>query len=267
MYRYRWLWHPLGLRLGSDWLLSLAGFDRLDNHGQVVARRERVGVLVAEQPAQGLEHRLLMAARPAEVSVLQGNGGVLRRQLRASLPSSVVVLPAPHPRPLALQMGTNNAREFHERTGAADDVHWPTWSAARQYREAYRSRAPRGRRGRCVAALKERDLKCDIKTVARARSPNHTNLVTPLTAKRLVHIRSGLDLTQEKMAALLGCSWVSVSRWEKGHSSPLPAVADIYRALDAALQGGHPAAEIIQASQAARGSFLQSLFTMAYPPR
>lgn len=92
-------------------------------------------------------------------------------------------------------------------------------------------------------------------------------LVEPLTPNRLVKIRSALQLTQEKLAHLLGCSWVSVSRWEQGHSSPLPAVADIYRALGAALQGGHPAAEIIEASRGERGAFLQRLFTMAYGPK
>jgi transcriptional regulator with XRE-family HTH domain len=88
--------------------------------------------------------------------------------------------------------------------------------------------------------------------------------VEPLTSKRLVKIRSALGLTQEKLATLLGCSWVSVSRWEQGHSSPLPAVADIYRALDDALRGGHPATQIIEAARSDRGAFLQRLFTMAY---
>lgn len=88
-----------------------------------------------------------------------------------------------------------------------------------------------------------------------------------LTPNRLVKIRSALGLTQEKLAHLLGCSWVSVSRWEQGHSSPLPAVADIYSALYAALQGGHQAADIVAAARGERGHFLQRLFTMAYGPK
>lgn len=95
----------------------------------------------------------------------------------------------------------------------------------------------------------------------------HDHLVEPLTPKRLTKIRAALGLTQEKLAPLLGCSWVSVSRWEQGHSSPLPSVADIYRALDAALDAGHSGADIVEAARAERGAFLQRLFTMAYGPK
>lgn len=86
----------------------------------------------------------------------------------------------------------------------------------------------------------------------------------PLTKERLLAIRSGLGLTQEKLAQILGCSWVSVSRWEKGHSTPLPGLADIYRALGDALTAGAAPSGIVQAAQGDRGTFLHKLFTMAY---
>jgi transcriptional regulator with XRE-family HTH domain len=86
----------------------------------------------------------------------------------------------------------------------------------------------------------------------------------PLAPERLLKIRDALGMTQEKLAVVLGCSWVSVSRWEQGHSSPLPSVADIYRALDAALKADWRPAEIAKASQGERGPFLHRLFSMAY---
>ena len=40
---------------------------------------------------------------------------------------------------------------------------------------------------------------------------------TPAAIRRL---RKKLGLTQEEFAHRLGVSWVTVSRWEHGHSSP-----------------------------------------------
>jgi len=42
-------------------------------------------------------------------------------------------------------------------------------------------------------------------------------------AERIRSIRMRLGLTQEQLAARLGVSFMSVSRWENGHSKPLPA--------------------------------------------
>ena len=43
---------------------------------------------------------------------------------------------------------------------------------------------------------------------------------TPMPPKRIVAIRAALGITQERLAALVGVTWTSVSRWENGTSSP-----------------------------------------------
>jgi transcriptional regulator with XRE-family HTH domain len=79
-----------------------------------------------------------------------------------------------------------------------------------------------------------------------------------------VRIRKKLRLTQERMAQLLGVSFVSVNRWEQGHSAPLRAVLDLYAALDAALNVGHAAEDIVEKASSDRRLFLRNLFGMAY---
>lgn len=86
----------------------------------------------------------------------------------------------------------------------------------------------------------------------------------PLTTQDLVRIRTTLGLTQERMAALLGVSFVSVNRWERGHSVPLRAVLDLYEALDGAVRAGNPPEKIIRVAAEERPQFLQKIFTMAY---
>lgn len=82
----------------------------------------------------------------------------------------------------------------------------------------------------------------------------------------LTRVRQRLGLTQEKMAALLGVSFVSVNRWERGHSSPLRPVLDLYAAIDAALKSGRKPEAIIRAAAQERHLFLRRLFMMAYAP-
>ena len=68
-----------------------------------------------------------------------------------------------------------------------------------------------------------------------------------LDHKRLAGIRRKLGLPQEQMARLLGVSFASVNRWEGGHSSPTGPTRDLYLALDAAIQTGHPPAAVLLA--------------------
>lgn len=89
----------------------------------------------------------------------------------------------------------------------------------------------------------------------------------PLTPQRLAEIRATLDLSQERMARLLGVSFASVNRWEGAHSFPMGATLDIYRALDAALKGGHKPAKILANASGDRGQFLLELFSLAYGRR
>ena len=85
--------------------------------------------------------------------------------------------------------------------------------------------------------------------------------------QRLVKIRKTFGLSQEQMARLLGVSFVTVNRWEGGHSSPTGPTHDLYMALDAALRAGHKPTAILQAANGERGMFLYSLFRMAYGGR
>lgn len=41
-----------------------------------------------------------------------------------------------------------------------------------------------------------------------------------MTKEEIISIRKSLGLTQERFAALLGCAFTSVNRWEMGHTSP-----------------------------------------------
>ncbi|MCA9605135.1 MAG: helix-turn-helix domain-containing protein [Myxococcales bacterium] len=84
------------------------------------------------------------------------------------------------------------------------------------------------------------------------------------TKRDFVRIRNKLRLTQERMAQLLGVSFVSVNRWEMGHSAPLRAVVDLYAALDAALKAGYEPDEIVDGASSDRRLFLRNLFRMAY---
>ena len=83
---------------------------------------------------------------------------------------------------------------------------------------------------------------------------------------RFAKTRSSLDLTQEKMAALLGVSFVSVNRWENGHAVPMRTVLDLYDALDTALHRGKTPDVVRRAAEKPRPVFLRQLFYMAYPP-
>lgn len=80
----------------------------------------------------------------------------------------------------------------------------------------------------------------------------------------LAGVRQRLGITQERMAGLLGVSFVSVNRWEKGHATPLRPVLDLYAAVDAALRAGRKPEAIVRAAAQERPLFLRRLFTMAY---
>ena len=85
-----------------------------------------------------------------------------------------------------------------------------------------------------------------------------------LDAGHLAVIRRKLGLPQEQMAHLLGVSFASVNRWERGQSSPAAPIRDLYLALDAAIKGGNSAGAILRAANDERGAFLYTLFRMAY---
>lgn len=87
-----------------------------------------------------------------------------------------------------------------------------------------------------------------------------------LDSGRLGTIRRKLGLSQEQMARLLSVSFVSVNRWEGGHSSPTGPIRDLYLALDAAIRAGNAPRAILQAANGERGVFLYALFRMAYSP-
>jgi transcriptional regulator with XRE-family HTH domain len=82
--------------------------------------------------------------------------------------------------------------------------------------------------------------------------------------KRLTQIRTALKLSQEAMAQLLGVSFVTVNRWENGHSSPMGVVQEVYRALDAALRAGHGKAAILGDTPLTGGAQLHRIFSLVY---
>ena len=103
-----------------------------------------------------------------------------------------------------------------------------------------------------------------IKPVARRPLACNALLVSMTTPKALTSVRKQLGLSQEKMAQLLGVSFVSVNRWEKGHSLPLRSTVDLYEALDAALKAGRPATTLVHLATGDRRLFLMGLFNAAY---
>ena len=45
-------------------------------------------------------------------------------------------------------------------------------------------------------------------------------------------IRKSFDLTQEQMAHILGTSWVTISRWERGITEPSPEAEEKLRRME-----------------------------------
>jgi len=84
------------------------------------------------------------------------------------------------------------------------------------------------------------------------------------SAKGLRDVRRALALSQEHMARLLDVSYATVNRWEGGHSFPMGATLDLYRALSIALKAGHRADKILQGWPGDRGRYLLHLFSLAY---
>lgn len=50
-------------------------------------------------------------------------------------------------------------------------------------------------------------------------------------AEKVKHARTTLKLSQEKFAALLGVSFATVNRWEKGHAMPTYEALERFNAL------------------------------------
>jgi DNA-binding transcriptional regulator YiaG len=94
---------------------------------------------------------------------------------------------------------------------------------------------------------------------------SHASLMLP--SARLAELRSWLELSQEGMARLMSCSFASVNRWEKGHSSPTGTVLEVYRALDMAQKAGVSAAQVLGDEPASPGATLHRIFQVAYGGR
>ncbi len=88
-----------------------------------------------------------------------------------------------------------------------------------------------------------------------------------LAPERLMDIRRTLKLSQDDMARLLGVSYASVNRWENGHSGPIGAVLEVYRALDTALQMGKTPEQIFGERTGDAGKTLHQIFHSAYGER
>jgi transcriptional regulator with XRE-family HTH domain len=84
---------------------------------------------------------------------------------------------------------------------------------------------------------------------------------------RLAEIRNWLGLSQEGTARLLGVSFASVNRWERGHSSPTGPVLEVYRALDVARQARVAPSRILGDEPSTPGMLLHRIFQIAYGGR
>lgn len=82
--------------------------------------------------------------------------------------------------------------------------------------------------------------------------------------QRLTELRTSLGLSQEAMARLLGISFASVNRWEKGASGPTGVVFEVYRALDTALKAGIQPKALLDAPSTDPGQILHHIFNLAY---
>jgi transcriptional regulator with XRE-family HTH domain len=83
--------------------------------------------------------------------------------------------------------------------------------------------------------------------------------------RKLREVRRALDISQEKMAQILGVSYASINRWEQGRAYPTGTTLDVYLALQSALANGASAGDIvIAANSKQRGIFLLELFMQAY---
>lgn len=85
-----------------------------------------------------------------------------------------------------------------------------------------------------------------------------------IKAARLTAIRNKLGVSQEQMGELLGMSLMSVNRWEGGRTRPTGPTRDLYLAISAAIRAGNSAGVIRKMADGKRGTFLYSLFRMAY---
>lgn len=88
-----------------------------------------------------------------------------------------------------------------------------------------------------------------------------------LLPSRLIELRDWLGLSQEAMAQLIGVSFASVNRWERGHSSPTGTVLEVYRALDVAKKGRISAERILGDTPGTPGERLYRIFKIAYGGR
>lgn len=50
-------------------------------------------------------------------------------------------------------------------------------------------------------------------------------------AEKIKHVRAQLNLSQEKLAVLLGVSFATVNRWEKGRAMPSYATQERFNLL------------------------------------
>ena len=50
-------------------------------------------------------------------------------------------------------------------------------------------------------------------------------------ADKVKYVRNQLNLSQEKLASLLGVSFATVNRWETGHSMPIYKTQQSFNAL------------------------------------
>ena len=97
-------------------------------------------------------------------------------------------------------------------------------------------------------------------TAAR-QSRRVTSVMSP---SELTMIRRATGLSQEGMARLLGVSFASINRWERGRGSPVGLHLEVYRAMQSARVGGVDLVPVVADDQGGAGRVLMRIFVSAY---
>lgn len=86
---------------------------------------------------------------------------------------------------------------------------------------------------------------------------------SPLSPSRLLRLRTWLNLSQEALARLLGVSFASVNRWERGRGTPHGMVLEAYIALHIAERARMAVPSIYEPS-ITTGEKIYRIFRLAY---
>lgn len=85
-----------------------------------------------------------------------------------------------------------------------------------------------------------------------------------IEADTVIETRKWLNLSQERLARLLGVSFATINRWERGHTAPSGILLELYRALDIVRKKGIDPQKIIGHSSVGAAITFARIFMLAY---